>query len=35
VGIEIEVNQAIVFAATRPWQRLRRAVITSLQAALN
>jgi predicted N-formylglutamate amidohydrolase len=35
VGIEIEVNQAIVLGATRPWQRLRRAVVTSLQAVLD
>ena len=35
VGIEIEVNQAIVLGAPRPWQRLRQAVVASLQAVLN
>jgi predicted N-formylglutamate amidohydrolase len=34
VGIEIELNQALVGAQARSWRRLRAAVITTLQAAL-
>jgi len=34
VGIEIEVNQAIVLGAPRSWRQLRRAVVASLQAVL-
>jgi predicted N-formylglutamate amidohydrolase len=33
VGIELEVNQNIVFAAGRPWTALRGALIDSLRAA--
>lgn len=33
VGIELEVNQGIVFAASRRWVALRRALIDSLRAA--
>jgi predicted N-formylglutamate amidohydrolase len=33
VGIELEVNQSIVFAAGRPWAALRRALINSLRIA--
>ena len=33
VGIELEVNQAVVFAAGRPWIALRGALIDSLRAA--
>jgi predicted N-formylglutamate amidohydrolase len=33
VGIEVEVNQAIVFAAGRRWTRLRGTLIDSLRAA--
>ena len=33
VGIELEVNQAIVFAAGRPWTALRGVLIDSLRAA--
>lgn len=33
VGIELEVNQALVFAAGRLWTALRRALIDSLQTA--
>ncbi|HYJ54900.1 MAG TPA: N-formylglutamate amidohydrolase, partial [Mycobacterium sp.] len=33
VGIELEVNQALVFAAGRRWTALRRALIDSLQTA--
>jgi len=33
VGIELEVNQSIVFAAGRPWTALRGHVINSLRAA--
>ena len=33
VGIELEVNQALVFAAGRRWTAVRRALIDSLQAA--
>jgi len=33
VGIELEVNQALVFAAGRRWTALRRALIDSLHAA--
>jgi predicted N-formylglutamate amidohydrolase len=34
VGIELEVNQRIVFAAGRRWTALRRALIDSLRAAV-
>ena len=33
VGIELEVNQAVVFAAGRPWMALRGVLIDSLRAA--
>ena len=33
LGIELEVNQAIVLAAGRPWSRLRGALIDSLRVA--
>ncbi len=33
VGIELEVNQQIVFAAGRRWTALRGALIDSLRAA--
>ena len=33
VGIELEVNQSIVFAAGRRWTALRRVLIDSLRAA--
>ena len=33
VGIELEVNQAIVFTADRRWRALRGALIASLRAA--
>jgi hypothetical protein len=33
VGIELEVNQGIVFAAGRRWTALRRQLIDSLQTA--
>jgi predicted N-formylglutamate amidohydrolase len=33
VGIELEVNQSIVFAASRRWAALRRGLIDSLRAA--
>jgi len=33
VGIELEVNQEIVFAADRRWPALRRALIDSLRSA--
>lgn len=33
VGIELEVNQRIVFAAGRPWKALRGTLIESLMAA--
>lgn len=33
VGIELEVNQAIVFAAGRRWAALRAALVDSLRAA--
>jgi predicted N-formylglutamate amidohydrolase len=33
VGIELEVNQAIVFAAGRRWTALRSALVDSLRAA--
>ena len=33
VGIELEVNQGIVFAAGRNWTALRRKLIDSLQTA--
>ena len=33
VGVELEVNQRIVFAAGRPWTALRRILIDSLRAA--
>jgi predicted N-formylglutamate amidohydrolase len=33
VGIELEVNQSIVFAAGRPWTALRGVLIDSLRAA--
>jgi predicted N-formylglutamate amidohydrolase len=33
VGIELEVNQSIVFAAGRRWTKLRRTLIDSLRAA--
>ena len=32
VGIELEINQAVVAAAGRPWTALRRALIDSLRA---
>ena len=35
VGIELEVNQGIVFAAGRRWTKLRRALIDTLRAAHN
>jgi len=34
IGIEIELNQALVLSQTRSWQRLRAAVVTTLQTAL-
>jgi predicted N-formylglutamate amidohydrolase len=34
VGVELEVNQKIVFAAGRRWTALRRALVDSLHAAL-
>lgn len=34
VGIEIELNQALVRARSRSWRRLRAAVVSTLQAAL-
>lgn len=34
VGMEIELNQALVHAGARQWRQLRRAVITTLQTAL-
>lgn len=34
VGIEIELNQALVGAQPRSWRHLRRAVVTTLEAAL-
>ena len=34
IGIEVEINQAIVLARNRHWQRLRRLLITSLTQAL-
>jgi predicted N-formylglutamate amidohydrolase len=33
IGIELEINQAIVHAAGRPWARLRSALIDSLRIA--
>lgn len=33
VGIELEMNQAIVLAAGRPWKALRRTLVDSLRAA--
>jgi predicted N-formylglutamate amidohydrolase len=33
VGVELEINQAIVFAAGRPWTALRRELVASLRAA--
>ena len=33
VGIELEINQSIVFAAGRRWTALRRALIASLRMA--
>ena len=33
VGIELEVNQSLVFAAARRWTALRRVLIDSLHAA--
>ncbi len=33
VGIEVEINQSIVFAAGRRWTTLRRVLIDSLRAA--
>ena len=33
IGIELEINQAIVFAAGRAWTMLRRALIESLRSA--
>jgi len=33
VGIELEINQSMVFAAGRRWPALRRALIDSLRAA--
>ena len=33
VGIELEVNQGIVFAAGRRWTALRRMLIDSLRTA--
>jgi hypothetical protein len=33
VGIELEINQSIVFAAGRRWAALRHALIDSLRAA--
>jgi predicted N-formylglutamate amidohydrolase len=35
VGIELEVNQAIVLGPARPWRHLRRAMVSSLQAVLH
>jgi predicted N-formylglutamate amidohydrolase len=35
VGIELEINQAIVFAAGRPWTALRATLIDSLRMACN
>jgi predicted N-formylglutamate amidohydrolase len=34
VGIELEVNQAVVFAAGPSWSRLRAALVESLHAAV-
>ncbi len=34
VGIELEINQSIVFAAGRRWAALQQALIVSLRAAL-
>jgi predicted N-formylglutamate amidohydrolase len=34
VGIELEINQALVKGPGRPWSRLRRVVIESLQSTL-
>jgi hypothetical protein len=34
IGIEIEINQAIVVGAPRGWAELRSAVIESLRATL-
>jgi hypothetical protein len=34
VGIEVEVNQAIVLGPSRRWIELRKAVLTSLRVAL-
>lgn len=34
VGIEIELNQALVLAQPRLWRQLRRAVVTTLASAL-
>jgi hypothetical protein len=33
VGIELEINQRLVFAAGRPWTALRRVLIDSLHSA--
>ncbi len=33
VGVELEVNQSIVFAAGRPWTALRRQLVDSLRPA--
>ena len=33
IGVEIEINQSIVFAAGRPWKVLRGVLIDSLRAA--
>lgn len=33
VGVELEINQAIVLAAGQPWQLLRQQLIASLQTA--
>lgn len=35
VGVELEVNQKIVFAAGRRWTALRRVLVDSLHAALS
>jgi predicted N-formylglutamate amidohydrolase len=34
VGIEVEINQAIVLGSSRRWTELRKAVLTSLRVAL-
>ena len=34
VGIEIELNQALVLSQPRLWRQLRRAVVTTLASAL-